>query len=63
MFRIRLNDQIMFSWDDAPDIVGFGAEDPDLQGLLHKVCVINEGQGEEVCNMHCMDILHKLSLP
>ena len=46
-----------------PDFVGFGAEDPGPQGLLHKVCVINEGQGEDVCNMHCMDILHKLSLP
>ena len=39
----------MFSCNEAPAFVGLGAEDPGLQDLVHKVCVINEGQGVELC--------------
>ena len=31
--------------------VGLGAEDPGLQGLVHKVGVINEGQWVDVYNI------------
>ena len=38
----------MFSFNEAPDYLSLGAEDPGLQGLVHKVGVINEGQGIKV---------------
>ena len=51
MCRIRLNDQVMFSCNVAPDFVGLRAEDPSLQVLVHKLGVINEGQGVELCHV------------
>ena len=48
MCRIRLNDQVMFSCNEAPDFVGLRAKDPSLQGLVHKLGVINKGQGVEL---------------
>ena len=41
----------MFSCIEAPDVAGLGAEDPGLLGLVHKVGVINEGQGIKVCKI------------
>ena len=34
MCRIRLNDEIMFSYENSYDFVGLRAENPGLQGLV-----------------------------
>ena len=51
-------------YNEASDFVDLGAEDPGIQGLVHNVGVINEGQGVEVCKIVSIFVyIYKLNSP